>query len=269
MRRDSRRIPDDGLDSKKITYIAIGVLALAILAFIITFYVYGNSIDEPTKLSEFNSENLELNTEIEETSTQYGKTVNEVKEETNDEADNETNEEENVTKVAINTSTVTNKEENTSSSNEGKSNETKKENEEEKVKDPTFMKPVQGDIIKEFAKSKLVYSDTLEVWTTHNGIDIKADKTSIVKAAAEGTVKSIKNDPRYGLTIVIEHVNGYETVYSNLLSTEFVVEGEKVKQNQTIGTVGNTATFEIADEPHLHFELIKDNEQLDPTLYIK
>ena len=81
MRRDSRRIPDDGLDSKKITYIAIGVLALAILAFIITFYVYGNSIDEPTKLSEFNSENLELNTEIEETSTQYGKTVNEVKEE--------------------------------------------------------------------------------------------------------------------------------------------------------------------------------------------
>ena len=129
--------------------------------------------------------------------------------------------------------------------------------------------PVQGDIIKEFAKSKLVYSDTLEVWTTHNGIDIKADKTSIVKAAAEGTVKSIKNDPRYGLTIVIEHVNGYETIYSNLLSTEFVVEGEKVKQNQTIGTVGNTATFEIADEPHLHFELIKDNEQLDPTLYIK
>ena len=110
MRRDSRRIPDDGLDSKKITYIAIGVLALAILAFIITFYVYGNSIDEPTKLSEFNSENLELNTEIEETSTQYGKTVNEVKEE---ETNNETKGEENVTKVAINTSTVTNKEENT------------------------------------------------------------------------------------------------------------------------------------------------------------
>lgn len=265
MRRDSRRMPDDGLDSKKITYIAIGVLALAILAFIITFYVYSNSMEEPAKLSEFKSENL--NSELEETSTQYGKTVNEVK---NEEIKNEVKEEENVTKVAINTSTVTNKKDNTNNiSEKGTVKENPKEKKEEKIKDPTFIKPVKGEIIKEFAKSKLVYSDTLEVWTTHNGVDIKADKTSIVKASAEGTVKSIKNDPRYGLTIIIEHVNGYQTVYSNLLSTEFVVEGEKVKQNQTIGTVGNTATFEIADEPHLHFELIKDNEQLDPNLYIK
>ncbi len=265
MRRDSRRMTDDGLDSKKITYIAIGVLALAILAFIITFYVYSNSIEEPTKLSEFKSENL--NSELEETSTQYGKTVNEVKKE---EIKDEVKEEENVTKVAINTSTVTNKKDNTNNTSEKETvKENPKEKKEEKIKDPTFIKPVKGEIIKEFAKSKLVYSDTLEVWTTHNGVDIKADKTSIVKASAEGTVKSIKNDPRYGLTIIIEHVNGYQTVYSNLLSTEFVVEGEKVKQNQTIGTVGNTATFEIVDESHLHFELIKDNEQLDPNLYIK
>ena len=58
-------------------------------------------------------------------------------------------------------------------------------------------------------------------------------------------------------------------VYSNLLTAEFVVEGEKVEQGQTIGTVGNTATFEIADEPHLHFEILKDNESVDPELYLK
>ena len=45
------------------------------------------------------------------------------------------------------------------------------------------------------------------------GIDIKAEKTTVVKAAEEGTVKSIKNDPRYGLTIVIEHENNFQTVY--------------------------------------------------------
>ena len=67
-------------------------------------------------------------------------------------------------------------------------------------------------------------------------------------------MKSIKNDPRYGLTVVIEHTNGFQTIYSNLLTAEFVEEGEEVKQGDTIATVGNTATFEIADESHLHFE---------------
>ena len=122
----------------------------------------------------------------------------------------------------------------------------------------SFEKPVEGDIIREFAKDNLVYSQTLEEWTTHNGIDIKADKTTVVKSAEAGTVKSIKNDPRYGLTVVIEHANGFQTVYSNLLTSEFVVEGEVVEKGQSIGTVGNTAAFEIADEPHLHFEIIKD-----------
>lgn len=45
--------------------------------------------------------------------------------------------------------------------------------------------------------------------------------------------------------------------------------GEKVEKGQTIGTVGNTANFEIADEPHLHFEILKENVQIDPNMYIK
>ena len=101
------------------------------------------------------------------------------------------------------------------------------------------------------------------------GIDIKADKTTVVKAAEAGTVKTIKNDPRYGLTIIIEHDQGYQTVYANLLSSEFVIEGEKVDKGQSIGTVGNTATFEIVDEPHLHFEILKDGVQIDPTTVMK
>ena len=68
---------------------------------------------------------------------------------------------------------------------------------------------------------------------------------------------------------MIEHSNQYTTVYSNLLSAEFVVVGEEVEQGQTIGTVGNTATFEIADDPHLHFEILYNSEQVDPELYLK
>ena len=141
--------------------------------------------------------------------------------------------------------------------------------EEEEEKDPEFTMPVEGEILREYAKENLVYSTTLDEWITHNGIDIAAEKTTVVKASAEGTVKSIKNDPRYGLTVVIEHTNGFSSVYSNLLTAEFIEEGEAVKQGQTIGTVGNTATFEIADESHLHFEILKDNANVDPQLYIK
>ena len=54
-----------------------------------------------------------------------------------------------------------------------------------------------------------------------------------------------------------------------MLTAEFVVEGENVKQGQTLGTVGNSATFEILDDPHLHFEILKDGNSIDPEMYIK
>lgn len=140
---------------------------------------------------------------------------------------------------------------------------------EEIIPDPVFTMPVEGEIIKKYGKDKLIYSETLKEWTTHLGIDIKADKTTIVKSSSEGCVKSIKNDPRYGLTIVIEHQNGFSTVYSNLLTSEFVTVGENVKSGQTIGTVGNSSTFEILDGPHLHFEIVKDGNYIDPEMYLK
>lgn len=133
----------------------------------------------------------------------------------------------------------------------------------------TFVKPTDGEVISEYAKDNLIYSETLKEWITHTAIDLKADKTSVIKAAADGVVKSIVNDPRYGLTVVIQHDEGYETVYANLLTAEFVVVGEEVSQGQTIGTAGNTASFESCMESHLHFELLKDGEYLNPSIYLK
>lgn len=139
----------------------------------------------------------------------------------------------------------------------------------ETKKEITFVNPVEGEIIGEYAKDNLIYSETLKEWITHTAIDIKADKTSVIKSAADGIVKTILNDPRYGLTVIVEHDDGYETVYSNLLTAEFVVEGEEIKQGQTIGTAGNTASFESSMECHLHFELLKDGEYLNPSIYLK
>jgi len=285
MRRESRRAMNgEEADFKKILYVSGSILAIAIISLVITFFVYGNSINQDTSLAKFNTmivDDYVQNTE--EASSSFGKTVNEMFNEVANEMANENAnqiEDSNTVKYAVNTSKAEEKSEKKNSStnaNESTDSETKANTTEEKnttvtpqkVEDPKFKSPVEGEIIREFAKDKLVYSNTLGEWVTHNGIDIKADKTTVIKASAEGTVKSIKNDPRYGLTVVIEHVNGFTTVYSNLLTAEFVVEGEQVKQGQTIGTVGNTATFEIADDAHLHFEIAKDGEALDPELYLK
>lgn len=146
---------------------------------------------------------------------------------------------------------------------------TKVEEPEPVKKELSFSYPIEGEILREFAMEELIYSETLDEWTVHQGIDIKADRTTVVKSAEEGTVVAIKNDPRYGLTVIIEHKDGYKTVYSNLLTAEFVTEDEKVEKGQSIGTVGNSAVFEIADEPHLHFEMIKNGEYVDPKIYLK
>ena len=135
--------------------------------------------------------------------------------------------------------------------------------------EPSFFAPVSGEIITDFASDTLVYSKTLDEWTTHYGIDIRADKMTVVQASESGTVESIKNDPRFGLTIIVVHPNGYKTIYSNLLSSEFVKEGDVVEKGQTIGTVGESASFEVSDDPHLHFEIIKDGEYLNPTIYLR
>ena len=141
-----------------------------------------------------------------------------------------------------------------------------KENEKKELE---FEVPVSGEILKDYAKDTLVYSKTLDEWIVHLGVDIKANKTSVVKAAESGIIEKINYDPRYGDSITIEHGNGFKTVYSNLLVTDFFKVGEKVEKGDTIGTVGDSASFEISDDSHLHFEMYKDGENVNPTLYLK
>lgn len=286
MRRERRGLGKNNLDFKRILYIAGGILSISIITFISIFILNGVGGEEQQQIAKFNTSivneyqtnmlnDTDFDNTTEETSSQMGKTVNEVEESEASSSEDENTviqeETEGTTKYAVNTSNMeenTVKESNASAKQEETAVEEKVE-EKEEVKDPEFKRPVEGDIIREYAKENLVYSATLDEWITHNGIDLAAEKTSVVRASADGTVKSIKNDPRYGLTVVIEHTNGFQTIYSNLLTAEFVEEGEEVKQGDTIATVGNTATFEIADESHLHFEILKNNESLDPELYLK
>lgn len=281
MRRDMRKKSnqDDELNMKIIKYSGIGIAILAVIVF--GLLIYSKSLNDEVKEGTLTGEqvanilnNTKSSENTESASTEIGKSVNEAETELkeNNAVSNNTTSTTNSTNTNSNTNALTtNKVASNNETNQTNSKvEEKKTTEtEEKTVELSFEKPVEGDIVRDFAVDSLIYSDTLQEWTTHTGIDIKAEKTTVVKAAEAGTVKNIKNDPRYGLTVIIEHANGFQTVYSNLLTSEFVVEGEKVEKGQSLGTVGNTAAFEIADEPHLHFEILKDSVQVDPNIYLK
>ena len=282
MKRDLGRKNKEDMNIKIIKYSTIAIAILTVIVFGVL--IYSKKLNEDIKegtitgeeiasiLNNDNSSNKVENTES--ASTEIGKSINEVTNEVQEnknimsnniasKSNSESNK--NTEKNILTTNQINSS--NTTKQTNSKSEDTAKETESKT--ELNFEKPVDGDIVRDFAVDNLIYSNTLEEWTTHTGVDIKADKTTVVKSAEAGIVKTIKNDPRYGLTVIVEHENGYQTVYSNLLTSEFVVEGEKVEKGQSLGTVGNTAAFEIADDAHLHFEILKDSVQVDPNIYLK
>lgn len=97
----------------------------------------------------------------------------------------------------------------------------------------------------------------------HNGIDFMAEEGTPVLAAADGQVVTAEFDTEKGNYIVIEHESGYSTVYAHLKEL-YVSAGDEVLQGAEIGTVGRTG---LATGPHLHLELLRDGEAVNPEDY--
>ena len=76
-------------------------------------------------------------------------------------------------------------------------------------------------------------------------------------------------DPMMGFCVAIEHSGNAVSYYKNLSDTlaSGIKEGESVRAGQLIGTVGDTAMLEVAQEPHLHFEMTVGGLQVDPREY--
>lgn len=140
---------------------------------------------------------------------------------------------------------------------------------EQKVTPLSFVKAVDGEVLKIFSNDKVIYSKTLELWKTHDGVDYKAEEGEYVKAVERGTIEKIYEDSFFGVTIVIDHGQGYKSSYSNLEKDTLVKEKQTITKSQKIGKIGKTAIGEIKDESHLHFMLFKDNVSIDPTSLLK
>lgn len=129
--------------------------------------------------------------------------------------------------------------------------------------------PVDGEVAKPFSNNELVKSETTGTWQTHNGVDILAAADTPVRAVDNGTVVEVVNDPLWGICVSIDHENGIVSRYCNLSPSLELQEGETVESGQTIGVIGDTADMESKMESHLHFEVKKGGNYIDPYEYVR
>ncbi len=131
---------------------------------------------------------------------------------------------------------------------------------------PTFSLPVVGAVSYDFSDSIPVFSLTMGDYRTHLGVDISASLGTEVKAVADGKVSNIWDDPFMGKCVSIEHSGNAVSIYKNLAPdvSEGLTIGCDVKVGDVIGAVGESAMNEIAEEPHLHYELKVNDKHVDP-----
>ena len=129
--------------------------------------------------------------------------------------------------------------------------------------------PVSGQVIWGYAADKLIYSKTLDQWTTHKAVDVACPQGTAVKCVLGGTVEKVYTDDQLGVTVIVKHSSDRKTLYANLNETVPVRAGDKVNAGIVLGTVGRTAISECALESHLHFAFFVKGRAVDPTGKVK
>jgi murein DD-endopeptidase MepM/ murein hydrolase activator NlpD len=99
----------------------------------------------------------------------------------------------------------------------------------------------------------------------HPGLDIAVAEGSYIRAAGAGTVVAVGQDTLYGKFVRIRHGDGFESMYAHA-SQLFVDIDAPVERHEVIALTGNTGR---STAPHLHFEIRRDGEPIDPRSMIQ
>lgn len=125
-------------------------------------------------------------------------------------------------------------------------------------------------VLKWYSDTELMYNETLKQWESHKGIDLIS--TSLdnldVLAVLDGVVASVETNYEYGTCITINHTGGFVSKYYSLADDVSVQATDKVSKGSKIGTISQSGANESKVGNHLHFELYKDNQKVDPANYL-
>ncbi len=100
---------------------------------------------------------------------------------------------------------------------------------------------------------------------SHAGLDLAVPVGSDVRASGGGVVRDTGTDPAYGLFVLLQHPDGYESMYGHL-SRVLVTRGDTVRVGQVVALSGNSGR---STAPHLHFEIRRDGRSIDPLALVR
>lgn len=126
-----------------------------------------------------------------------------------------------------------------------------------------YMMPCGTDIINDYSNGEMVYSETMDDWRSHNGVDFKAEKGAKVKAINEGIVTNVYSDALWGTVVEIDHGGKLVAKYCGLGANPPVQKGIKVSMGDEIGVLGDIPC-ESKLGNHLHLEIRIDSKIVDP-----
>lgn len=124
-----------------------------------------------------------------------------------------------------------------------------------------FLWPADGEIVSQFGRQKHPQFNT---YVHRKGIDIRTAEGSGIRAVMTGTVAFADWLKGYGLVIIVDHANGFFSLYAHA-SALIVKAGEHVQAGQTIGTSGDTG---MTKDNTLYFELREGAEPVDPLIWL-
>lgn len=141
---------------------------------------------------------------------------------------------------------------------------------EQKSAAPTFCAPVSGVITKGFSDSVPVWSETMNDYRVHAALDVSAELGEAILSPANGKIGAVWDDPMMGKCMTVVHdgetVSTFKGIDEKL--PDGIAPGVEVAAGQCIASVGETALAEIAEEPHVHYEMTVSGVPVDPQLYM-
>lgn len=136
------------------------------------------------------------------------------------------------------------------------------EPEQTAVVNAEFVLPFDSDITKKYSKKQVQYSKTMNDWRIHSGVDFAGKEGDNVYSVGNGTVSKIYVDSKWGYVIEVDY-GTFTGRYCGISQENAVSINQSVSTGDVIGTL-TSIPIESADGVHLHFEALKDGENIDP-----
>jgi murein DD-endopeptidase MepM/ murein hydrolase activator NlpD len=124
-----------------------------------------------------------------------------------------------------------------------------------------FLRPIPGEVVGPFGQRSIINDQPR---SPHSGIDLKGERGAPVRAINHGQVVLTDDHFFTGLTVVIDHGGGIQSMYFHL-NRIAVQKGQVARKGQTIGFVGSTGR---ATGPHLHWGIRMNGARIDPLLLL-